>query len=624
MAFGFGRTTVAAAQVTVTADTTGMTKGLKSAESSMSSFRSTTVGHANAVVGALGKVAKWGAVGAIGAGFLAFKSGFDDMEQGQKVAAQTAAVLKSTGNAAHVTAKQVADYANAVQAKTGVDDASVQSGQNLLLTFTNIKNAAGKGNDIFNQTRQTMVDLSVAFGQDTKSSAIMLGKALQDPVKGMSALTRVGVTFSSAQQTAIKHMVATGNTLGAQKLMLKAVNQQVAGSADAYGKTLPGMIARAKGWLDNFTGGLIAKVIPAIAKMVEWIDKFAHSKEFQSWLAKAKDALDIFMGVVKQVWGFIEAHQTLFKYLAIGLGVAIGLILAITVATIAWGAAVALVTSPLTIVIVAIALLAAGLIYAYQHCKTFHAIVDTAFHAAVAIIKNTVGAMVGAIKNIIKVVKDVVNLIGDLIHGRWGALWGDAKQLAVDAVHALMSFINAQFAGLPGLLLKAVGAVGGAAKRIGSAIFNGITGLLGGMGQAVVGAMRSAMNSLIDAANSGLNTIHDNWPDVPGAPGPPFGHNPIGHVAFGGPVRGGRAYIVGENGPELVIPGGDSYVANTAALMKALGGFRGGQGGQVNITIQSLHPADPDTLRRVSDFINQGQGMLNNARLYNPVLSPGL
>ena len=85
--------------------------------------------------------------------------------EAQKVAAQTNAVLKSTGGRPSVTAKQVEKLAESLMLKSGVDDEVIQSGENVLLTFTNIRNEAGKGNDIFDQATKATLDLSVALGQ---------------------------------------------------------------------------------------------------------------------------------------------------------------------------------------------------------------------------------------------------------------------------------------------------------------------------------------------------------------------------------------------------------------------------------------------------------------------------
>ena len=178
--------------------------------------------------------------GALGVGGLASaaQAAFTEMGDAQKVSAQTAAALKSTGGAANVTAKDMDKLSTSLMNKSGVDDEAIKSSQNLLLTFTKVRNETGKGNDIFNQATGTILDMSTALGQDTKSSAIQLGKALNDPVKGITALSRVGVSFTAGQKKQIKAMVEAGDTMGAQKLILAELNKEFGGSAEAAGNTL--------------------------------------------------------------------------------------------------------------------------------------------------------------------------------------------------------------------------------------------------------------------------------------------------------------------------------------------------------------------------------------------------
>ena len=164
----------------------------------------------------------------------------------EKVTAQTNAVLKSTGGIANVTQKQIEDLGTSIMRKSGMDDEAVKSAENLLLTFTNVRNEAGKGNDVFSQATKITADLSVAFGKDLNSSAILVGKALNDPVKGLSALSRVGIQFSEDQKKVIKGLVESGDTMQAQKLILKELETQVGGSAAAYGQTLSGKLNIAK------------------------------------------------------------------------------------------------------------------------------------------------------------------------------------------------------------------------------------------------------------------------------------------------------------------------------------------------------------------------------------------
>jgi hypothetical protein len=174
-----------------------------------------------------------------GAAFVAsgivegFKSFYDAAAESAKIGALTQAAITSTGGAARISADQVSDLATAISNKTGVDDEAIQSGANLLLTFTNVRNEAGKGNDIFNQTTSIMTDMAAVLGTDASGSAIQLGKALNDPIKGVTALQKVGVSFTDSQKDQIKTLVATGDTLGAQKVILAELSKEFGGAAEA-------------------------------------------------------------------------------------------------------------------------------------------------------------------------------------------------------------------------------------------------------------------------------------------------------------------------------------------------------------------------------------------------------
>jgi len=75
-------------------------------------------------------------------------------------------VLKATKGEANLTADAIGALAQKLSDKVGVDDEAIQSGENLLLTFRNVKNEAGAGNDIFNQATSAILDVSAAMGQD--------------------------------------------------------------------------------------------------------------------------------------------------------------------------------------------------------------------------------------------------------------------------------------------------------------------------------------------------------------------------------------------------------------------------------------------------------------------------
>ena len=252
--------TTAELMVKLTADASGLTKTLGDAASSTRSIEQSfaTLGSSLQGVGkrlTMGLTLPLAAAAAVGIGEL--------MEAG-KVAAQTNAVLKSTGNVANTSAKQLDMMSAALMRKTGQDDEAIKSGANMMLTFKNVRNEVGAGNNVFDRSIELATDLSVAFGQDMVTSSKQLGKALDDPISGVTALRKVGVSFSADQREMIKSLVETGDVAGAQKIILKELETQVGGSAAAFGKTLPGQIAIAREEFKNATGAIMASFAPAM------------------------------------------------------------------------------------------------------------------------------------------------------------------------------------------------------------------------------------------------------------------------------------------------------------------------------------------------------------------------
>ena len=223
-------------------------------------------------VGRSGALAKAGSmaakVGLAGMAFAAY-DGYKQLRDQAKVSALTAAAIRSTGKAAGVTKAHIESMSAALQAQTGLEDDAIQNAQNLLLTFTNIKNS---GSDkMFDGATMAAMNLSVALGTDLKSSAIMVGKALNDPAKGVTALQRVGVSFTKAQKETIKSLVETGHTVEAQRMILRELEKETGGAAKAYGQSLPGQIARAQRSWEDFSQTLAATVLPPLLELLPTI-----------------------------------------------------------------------------------------------------------------------------------------------------------------------------------------------------------------------------------------------------------------------------------------------------------------------------------------------------------------
>ena len=191
-----------------------------------------------------------------------------DLARIEKINAQTEAVLKSMGNSAGVTSQHIQDLAGNLEKLTASEAETIQEGANLLLTFGNIRNAVGANNDIFDQAVKMSVDLARAMGTDASGEAIRLGKALNDPAKGVSALTRVGVSFTEQQKEQIKTLQASGDLLGAQKIILGELQAQFGGSGQAYAATFAGQVELLNHELGALGEEATLAVMPALRDMV--------------------------------------------------------------------------------------------------------------------------------------------------------------------------------------------------------------------------------------------------------------------------------------------------------------------------------------------------------------------
>lgn len=139
----------------------------------------------------------------------------------------TTQIIKSTGGAAGLVADQVRELSKVLGLKIGVDSVEVQQAANILLTFKNVSKAT------FTEALTLSADLAAVMGTDLRGSVLQVGKALNDPVRGITALARAGVQFTEQQKNQIKSLIANNDLLGAQKIILKELADQVGGVAIA-------------------------------------------------------------------------------------------------------------------------------------------------------------------------------------------------------------------------------------------------------------------------------------------------------------------------------------------------------------------------------------------------------
>lgn len=183
--------------------------------------------------GAAGWVGLGVAVTAASAVMLKSIRTYNEHEQQQLKVQQ---LLETTGYAAGLSAQELQKQAEAVALNTLASVTGIQEAQGALLTFKSVQN------ETFTEAIELSQDMAAVFGGSAKDKALQLGKALQDPLKGISALSRSGVSFSDSQKAMIKTMVETGDKASAQRIILDELAGQVAGAGASQAGGLAGSI----------------------------------------------------------------------------------------------------------------------------------------------------------------------------------------------------------------------------------------------------------------------------------------------------------------------------------------------------------------------------------------------
>ena len=144
--------------------------------------------------------------------------------------AKSEALIKATGGAAGFTSTQLQEQAQALARATLANTEGIQKAQGILQTFDKVSSST------FTRAIVLAQDLAAVYGGDAASQATQLGKALQSPITGITALNRVGVTFSDTQKEQIRLFVEGGEVAKAQEIILSNLASQVGGAGSAGGE----------------------------------------------------------------------------------------------------------------------------------------------------------------------------------------------------------------------------------------------------------------------------------------------------------------------------------------------------------------------------------------------------
>jgi hypothetical protein len=211
------------------------------------------------------------------------RKGLAALKDDAVVAAQTEAVIKSTGGAAGVTAAQVGELADRLSKLNAVQDDVVQGAENVILRFTNIG-----GKDLPRFT-QAVIDMAAATGKGADALAIKLGRALDDPTKGLSALSREGITFTKTEQKRIAALVKANRLGEAQALILGKVERKFKGVAQAQAEADPGRGLTLS--IERLQKVLAKNLLPVVQKVQERLTEFFDDPKTQAAVQRIGDTI---------------------------------------------------------------------------------------------------------------------------------------------------------------------------------------------------------------------------------------------------------------------------------------------------------------------------------------------
>ena len=121
-------------------------------------------------------------------------------------------------------------------------DATLFSQDDFIQSFNILSSFRAIAVESFTEVSEVAADIAQVMGSDVKSATVQLAKALEDPKRGLTALSRSGITFNEAQTETIKKLVDSNKLLDAQALILETIKGQYEGAGTAAGEGFAGAL----------------------------------------------------------------------------------------------------------------------------------------------------------------------------------------------------------------------------------------------------------------------------------------------------------------------------------------------------------------------------------------------
>jgi hypothetical protein len=328
----------------------------------VSNFNKELEGVQGKLKGFQNSLKKAGQVSTIALGGLA-AAGFTAVKAAEEVAVANARldnILTSMGYAD--ATKRVTEYAQALEVTTAVDAEVIKLTQAKLATFANLAATVDTAGGAFDRATVAALDMAAAGFGTAEGNAVQLGKALEDPIKGINALTKSGITFTEEEKKKIEALVASGDILSAQNMILGAIEKQVGGTAEA---TATGSAKMALA-LGNVSEAIGAALLPFFTQLSEKVIQFTPFLEANAGMFLKVGAAIVVVAVAVKTLQLGIAALSLVMKIATGITAAFNLVLSL---------------NPIGLVVLAVAALAAGFVLAYQKIEPFRNLINSIYDA---------------------------------------------------------------------------------------------------------------------------------------------------------------------------------------------------------------------------------------------------
>lgn len=201
-------------------------------------------------------------------------------QQFNDILAQVAKTTGVLGADVGAATSRMIKFADAQELVIGVEAELIKEAQAVLLSFKAVGASANDVGGTFDRATKAAFDMAAVLKTDARGSAVQLGKALENPIKGVTALARAGTTFTDQQKAQIRTLVESNRLLEAQDLILTEVESQYGGAAEAaalgsqkiklaFGQVQDALGAGLSPAFEKFTTYFINEVVPPLTEFFE-------------------------------------------------------------------------------------------------------------------------------------------------------------------------------------------------------------------------------------------------------------------------------------------------------------------------------------------------------------------